>query len=43
MYSKKDVKKFLKNCEEGNLDEVNNALSKYPAIIHEKDKWGKSI
>ena len=43
MHSKEDVDEFLKNCEEGNLDEVNKALSKYPDIIHEKDKWGKSI
>ena len=43
MFSKKDVEKFLNNCGEGNLDEVNNALSKYPNIIHGKNKWGRSI
>ena len=41
MYSKKDVEKFLKNCDEGNLDEVNNALSKYPAIINERNWLGE--
>ena len=43
MHSKEDVDEFFKNCEEGNLDEVNKALSKYPAIIHAKGNYGKSI
>ena len=43
MYSEEDVDEFLENCYEGNLDEVNKALSKYPTIIHEKTKNGKSI
>ena len=41
MYSEEDVKEFLVNCYEGNLDEVNNALSKYPAIINERNWLGE--
>ena len=45
MYSEEEMKEFHKNCEEGNLDEVKNALSKHPSLINEKDEgnWGKLI
>ncbi len=44
MYSEKELNEFHKNCKEGNLDEVKNALSKHPShLINKRGKWGKSI
>ena len=43
MYSKEEVDEFHKNCKEGNLDVVKNALSKHPSLINEEGEWGKLI
>ncbi len=43
MFSKDEVEEFHKNCREGNLDEIENILSKHPSLLNEEGYQGKSI
>ena len=36
-----EVKKFLKLCEEGDLESIKTLLAEDPALISCKDRYGK--